>query len=159
MIEEKAIVTRTDDDAVWVRALGPETCPRCAEGRGCGGGVLGRLIGRRRPDVLVRGVIPGLRVGDAVIVGIEDGVVMRAALWVYLVPLAGMVLAGAFAQQVLQVHDALVAAFGLVGLAGGFACTHAAGRRAAASPAYRPLLLRRAAARAADCARLARLAD
>lgn len=157
MIEEKAIVARADDAGVWVRAFGPETCPRCAEGRGCGGGALGRLVSRRRPEVRVRGAIPGLRPGDTVIVGVEDGVVMRASLWVYLVPLTGMLLAGAFAQLVLEAHDLLVAAFGVVGLVGGFAFTHMAGRRAAASAAYHPLLLRRAAAGGADCARVARL--
>ena len=153
MIEEKAIVSRLDGAEVWVRAFGPESCERCAEGRGCGGGVLGRLINRRRPEVRVRGALDGLRNGDAVIVGVEESVVMQASLWVYMVPLAGMFLAGAFAQLVLEAHDILVAAFGLAGLAGGFAATHLAGRRAAGSLSYQPMLLRRAPAPGSACAR------
>lgn len=153
MIEEKAIVSRTDGADVWVRAVGPESCERCAQGRGCGGGVLGRLISRRRPEVRVRGTLDGLRDGDAVIVGVEESVVMRASLWAYMVPLAGMFLAGAFAQLVLEAHDILVAAFGVAGLAGGFALTHLAGRRAAGSLSYQPMLLRRAPVSNAGCAR------
>ncbi len=143
MIEERAIVSRTAGAEVWVRAVGPESCPRCAEGRGCGGGVLGRLMGGRRPEVQVSGQLEGLHVGDAVIVGVDEGAVMSASLWVYLVPLCGMLAAGAFAQVVLQAHDLLVAAFGATGLAGGFALTYRVGRRSGAAARYRPVLLRR----------------
>lgn len=154
MIEERAIVSRVDDDGVvWVRPYGPESCPKCAKGEGCGGGVLARLIGRRRPEVRVGGSLGPLRGGENVIVGVDEAALMRASLWVYLVPLAGMFLAGAFAHIALEAHDILVAAFGLTGLAGGFALTHLAGRRAAESSLYRPVLVRRFADAASGCMR------
>jgi sigma-E factor negative regulatory protein RseC len=160
MIEERAIVSRIERnqgggrDQIWVRAFGVESCPKCAEGRGCGGGVLARLVGRRRPEVQVGGSLPQLQVGDAVIVGIDDGAIMRASLWVYLVPLAGMFASGAFAQQVLQAHDVLVAGFGLAGLVGGFMLTSMASQRAALTGNYRPALLRRETGVDRVCARM-----
>jgi sigma-E factor negative regulatory protein RseC len=145
VIEERAIVSRIGDGAVWVKPFGVESCPRCAEGRGCGGGVLGRLVGRARPEVQVGGDIAGLRSGDNVIVGVEESALMQASLWVYLVPLVGMFTAGAFAHGLLQAHDLLVAAFGVTGLIGGFALTRVVARSAGAASRFRPVLLRRAA--------------
>lgn len=154
MIEERAIVSRVDGGVVWVRPFGVESCPRCAEGRGCGGGVLGRLVGRARPEVQVGGGIAGLRSGESVIVGVEESALMQASVWVYLIPLVGMFAAGAFAHALLQAHDLLVAAFGVTGLAGGFALTRVVARRAVSSARFRPVLLRRAVDREAPCARL-----
>jgi sigma-E factor negative regulatory protein RseC len=153
VIEERAIVSRIDEGGTWVKAFGPESCPRCAEGRGCGGGVLGRLVGRRHSDVCVDGAIRDLRCGETVIVGVDEAALMQASLWVYLVPLVGMFAAGAFAQLVLHAHDLLVAGFGLAGFAGGFAATRAAAQRAAQSARYRLVLLRRDAQTAQVCAR------
>lgn len=154
MIEERAIVSRVDDaGGVWVRPYGIESCPKCARGEGCGGGVLARLVGRRRPEVRVGGSLAGLNTGDSVIVGVDESALMRASLWIYLVPLAGMFLAGAFAHAVLQAHDILVAAFGLTGLAAGFLLTHLASRRASGSALYLPVLVRRLADSATACPR------
>jgi sigma-E factor negative regulatory protein RseC len=154
VIEERAIVSRVADGGVWVRPFGVESCQRCAEGRGCGGGVLGRLVGRARPEVQVGGDIAGLRSGDGVIVGVDEAALMQASLWVYLVPLAGMFAAGAFAHGLLQAHDLLVAAFGLTGLVGGFALTRLLAGNASASARFRPVLLRRVADLDSPCARL-----
>lgn len=156
MIEERAIVSRIDDEgSVWVRPFGPESCPKCAQGQGCGGGVLARLVGRRRPEVRVAGHIGTLQAGDGVIVGVDESALMRASLWIYLVPLTGMFAAGAFAHAVLEAHDILVAAFGLTGLVAGFVATHLAGRRAADGGLYVPVLVRRFSEVAAGCARRA----
>ncbi len=153
MIEERAIVSRMASGAVWVRAFGPESCPRCAEGRGCGGGVLAKLVGRHRPEIQVQGTLQNLSVGDTVIVGVDEGVVMQASLWVYAIPLAGMFALGAFAHLVLAAHDLLVAAFGLSGLVAGFGLTRWAGERAEHSARFRPSLLRRESA-SDSCARI-----
>lgn len=146
MIEERAIVSRVEDDRVWVRPFGVESCPRCQEGRGCGGGVIGRLVTRRRPEIAVqlRADLP--RVGDVVIVGVEEGAVVQAALAVYALPIVTLLAAGGFAHQVLQAHELLVAAFGAVGLVGGFVLTHRLGASLAQRPGYAPALLRQAPA-------------
>jgi sigma-E factor negative regulatory protein RseC len=142
VIEERAVVSRVEDGRVWVRPFGVESCARCREGRGCGGGVIGRLVSRRRPDVPVqlRQALP--RVGDVVIVGVEEQALMQAALAVYALPILTLLLAGGFAHQVLQAHELLVAAFGALGLIGGFVLTHRVGQSMALRPGFSPALLR-----------------
>lgn len=115
--------------------------------------MLARLAGRRQTEVCVDGTIRDLRCGETVIVGVDEAALMQASLWVYLVPLAGMFAAGAFAQLLLQAHDLLVAGFGLAGFAGGFAATRAAARRADGSARFRLALLRRDVHAAQVCAR------
>lgn len=154
MIEERAVVSRLDGGTVWVKAFGPGVCPRCAQGQGCGGGIFSKLIGMQRPEVPVRTQVQNLSAGDTVIVALDEAVLMRASLSVYLAPLAGMFVLGAFAQLVLKTHDLLVAGFGIAGLAAGFLWTRMHSQRAESSARYRPLILRKDSSVNASCARL-----
>jgi sigma-E factor negative regulatory protein RseC len=154
VIEERAVISRVGDDGVWVRAFGAETCERCAQGRGCGGGVLSRLVQRRRSDVAVESHISTPQIGEVVIVGVQESALMQASLAVYALPLLGMLAAGAFAHQVLAAHDLLVAGFGLAGLFAGLLGTYRLGLRAQAGNLFRPVLLRRAALAETACGRL-----
>lgn len=158
MIEARAIVRELRDDGVRVAPLNPGNCPRCAEGRGCGGGILARLTQRRRPDLWIAGRYPELAVGDVVVLGIDEGAVLSASLWAYLVPLLAMLALGAFADRVLEASQALVLLFGAAGLAGGLLLTARRARRAAGDPRFRPVLLRRERGPAA-CARMWQAAD
>lgn len=154
MIEERARVSRIEAGGVWVQALGSDGCARCAEGRGCGGGVLAKLVSPRRPEVAVSGSLPALRIGDTVMVGLPENALLSAALVVYAAPVAGMFLFGAFAHQVLAAHDVLVAGFGLLGLVSGFLFTWLHSQRPDSQARFRPVLLRRAVIDAGDCARM-----
>ena len=71
-------------------------CARCASGRGCGAGILPGRTGNRRLEVPVE---PGLQLAEGDIVGIElaPRSVLRAALIVYGLPLAGAVCGAALA--------------------------------------------------------------
>lgn len=151
MIEARARVSRVGDQVAWVRPLGAEHCARCQEGRGCGGGMINRLVSDRRPEIEVslRRFHP--QAGDTVVIGVEEGALVRAALAAYAIPLIGLVTAGCFAHLLLDAHDLLVAAFGLLGLVGGFTITRVVSQRTAALPDARPVVLRRDAG-GSDCA-------
>lgn len=92
-------------------------CARCAEGRGCGAGLFG--AGRKR-SVFEVPVAPdrALAVGDRVALAAGPGVLLRAAVLAYALPLAGAagatLLAGLFAAgdrvAVLAALAGLVAA-------------------------------------------------
>lgn len=155
MIEERAIVRHVDGDDVRVQALNPGNCPRCAEGRGCGGGILSKLVSRKRPDVRVSSRVDDLRVGEMVIVGIDESALLSASIWVYLVPLAAMLAAGALAQQVLKAPDLIVMAFGFAGLAAGLHWLHRRSRAAEGQSQFRPVILRREALGGDHCPRIA----
>ena len=87
MIHESATVLRVQDDVAWVRCRSQAGCQRCAEGRGCGGGILGRLLGDRLREIRVVNESLDLSPGDQVNIGIGDSVLVKAALVMYLLPL------------------------------------------------------------------------
>lgn len=104
--------------------------------------MLARLLKRRDAEVAVSGSLDGLRVGDVVVIGLAESALLRASLWVYLLPVLAMFALAALAQTVLALADSAVAAWGLAGLALGFWLTR---RYAQAAPEseFRPQLLRR----------------
>lgn len=126
-------------------------CGSCS-GRGCGSGgsFLGLVPPPTPPQLSVRdrrGVKPGQRV----VVGLPEGVVMRAAAAHYLAPLAGLfagggavhLLAGALGGPVGEGVTLLGAA---VGMLGAFAWLRGFSRRLGRDPRFEPLVLREAEA-------------
>lgn len=90
-------------------------CPRCAAGKGCGAGLFADTGRERRVEASVR---PGLQLkeGDLVEVALAPDNLLRAALIVYGLPMAGAVIAAllAYALSLGDVGAALAALAGLV---------------------------------------------
>ena len=144
MITETGRVLEVDGDWAWVACRRQVECARCAEGRGCGGGVLGRLLGDRLHKLRAATGSVTVAPGDLVLIGLGEDAVMRAAAAVYLVPLLAA-LAGGVAAAILFGGGELVAIAGATaGLWGGFRWASAYSRRHAASTALQPVILRRA---------------
>ncbi len=128
---------------VWLEAFRRSTCGDCAAQDTCGQGVLGRWFARKQRYYSVRcptnraGL---LTVGQWVEVGIPDGVLVRAALMAYLLPIAGLLLAAAIADW-LQLADWVVACSGLLGLGAGLPVGRVWGERLVANGAAEPTLL------------------
>jgi sigma-E factor negative regulatory protein RseC len=92
-------------------------CSRCASGRGCGAGVFTARQGVRRLEVLLPDA-GDLVEGDIVRIELRPGNVLRAALLVYGLPLAGAAAGAAFAYA-FALGDAGAAAAALGGLVAG----------------------------------------
>lgn len=92
MIEITARVTRIEGETAWVRVESPSSCGACA-GKGCGSSVYARLLNPREPEYPVENQIHACT-GEAVVIGIEDGAILKAVFAGYLLPLA-LLLAGA----------------------------------------------------------------
>ena len=108
-------------DGDGVRALieveAEAVCPRCAEGRGCGAGILSGAGRVRRVEARIpRGL--DVVVGDIVRVVLAPEQMFRAAMIVYGIPLAGAAL-GALGAYQLGLGDAGAALLALAGLAAG----------------------------------------
>lgn len=95
-MEAQAIVRHVDgSDAVIELAGRSGGCGRCHEPGGCGGGsVIGQVFGPRCTIFRVPNTIDA-KPGDRVVVRLVDGDMLRAALMVYLLPVA-LLVAGAF---------------------------------------------------------------
>lgn len=102
MLEQSAIVVRSELAGIWVEAVEPSGCGTCG-GQGCGSRRLAEVFQRGDRHFRVDSDL-ALRAGDRVIVGIADGSVLRSAARAYGVPLAGM-LAGALLAQGLWPGD------------------------------------------------------
>ena len=103
-------------------------CPRCAEGKGCGAGLLSGTDQLRTVEAIVDSRLQ-LDTGDSVELRLAPSNVLNAAGIVYGLPLAGALLA-AGAAYILQLGDAAAALAAIIGLGAGVL----AGRRRLSRP-------------------------
>lgn len=107
MIEEPGRVVALDDGAVWVETRRKSTCSGCSAKNGCGQGLMDTL-GVREQRGLIRALSDlQLQVGDSVIVGVREDVLLRGAVLVYLLPLL-MLMAAATLAAKFSAHEPLV---------------------------------------------------
>lgn len=146
MVTEAARVAAVDEDGfAWVETRRKAVCDSCSVQKGCGTSVLARLFGRRMARVRVRNTLDA-RVGDEVIVGIEDGLLVRSSVAAYLMPLIWMLLGaigGGMIAEALQwpAVEGVSAVGGLLGLAAGFASLRRYARISAAAGTGHPVLV------------------
>lgn len=124
MIEAVGTVRTVDGDQVLVEVERRGGCGTCESGGSCGSSVLARWFSRRSAQVRLHATLP-LRPGDAVVVGLDEGALLRASLLLYLVPVValvvGAVVGGALAGPGSGDGPAVLG--GLAGLAVGLGLT------------------------------------
>lgn len=108
MIEEHAIVVDVEPEAAMLEVVRRTPCGLCGQTRGCGISLWGRLLGHRANIFKADNQI-NAKVGDMVVVGIEEQALLISSLAAYGVPLLAMfmgaVLATALAAS--EVSDAV----------------------------------------------------
>lgn len=112
MIETPARILRTDGATAWVTAEAPTSCGACG-GKGCGSSVFTRLLHRDEPEYAVDNLI-GAQAGEAVVVGVADGAVFKAALAAYLVPLALLMAGAMLGARFGEIQSVLGASLGML---------------------------------------------
>lgn len=143
MIVEDATVASVGAGYAIVRTQGASQCARCASGQGCGGMLMGRLLGDRLHTVRVllndhREVLPG----DAVRIGLAERALLASATIAYLVPLAGL-FAGMLASYLTSGSEPVAIAGAAIGFATGVAGARWLAHRAGRDPAYHPVIIDR----------------
>ena len=103
--------------SVIVEVEAAAVCKRCAQGKGCGAGLMGGTSRARQVSAILA---DGLNVerGDSVSLSLEPGNLLRAAAIVYGLPLVGA-LSGALLAQVMRATDLAVVAAALLGIVAG----------------------------------------
>ena len=110
-----------EGDSVWVETLQGSTCSGCAARSGCGQGVMRRWFSRESLCLELHraeGDDTAYAVGQWVEIGIPEGVVVRAALLAYLLPIV-MLMLGAALGSALFAGELAVLLLSLLGLGGG----------------------------------------
>lgn len=119
MVEEIATVIKTSEQGVWLQTKVTSSCQTCSANDSCTSGVVAKAMTRRDYQFFLP-VTSGLQAGQQVRIGISDGVVMKSAVLVYLVPLLGFIL-GAGAGVLWQFNEAWQLLMGILfGMGGMF---------------------------------------
>jgi sigma-E factor negative regulatory protein RseC len=84
MLEELAIVVKIENDQVWVESRQNSVCGGCQQKASCTTGSLGSVL--KKKSVPVDCDIQ-LKTGDKVMIAIDENLLLRASLLLYLVPL------------------------------------------------------------------------
>lgn len=135
------------DDHVMLEIERRTACGLCGQKRGCGNATWGSLLGHDSHEFPAENAI-NANVGDSVIVGIDENVVLSSAFYLYVVPLCTMLLATVLADTLLD-NELYVILSAALGLLLGFAWVkgHLVGYGAIKKPyskKYRAVILRHA---------------
>ena len=141
MIEEVGRVVALDVGAVWVETRRKSTCSGCSARHGCGQGLMDSLGVRERRGLIRARCDRELQVGDAVVVGIREDVLLRGAVLVYLLPLIMLMAAAMLAAQ-LSAREPVIILAGLGGFFVAWLFVRMRSRRSTDDPDLQPVVLR-----------------
>ena len=139
MLEERGTVVEVRGDTLWLETQARSSCSHCASGS-CAPSVVSKLFGVKRNRLQLANELSA-GVGDRVVIGIPDRLVVRASLRAYLLPVLVMLHAAALAHA-LGLGEGLQGLLAAGGLAIGFALVRAMSRSAASARQFRPRVLR-----------------
>lgn len=112
MIEESAVVVKIENHQVWVESGSNNACGGCRQKASCTTNALGSVL--KKKSVQVDSDIQ-LKTGDQVIVAIDENLLLRASLLLYLVPLIALFTGAGLADWLLVDHSDLWIAGSAVG--------------------------------------------
>lgn len=118
MIEEFAVITKRVDGHAMLEIERRTACGLCGQKRGCGNATWGKLLGHNRHEFVAENAI-NANVGDSVVVGIDERVILSSVFYLYIVPLLTMLL-GAVLADVLYDNEFYVILAAALGLLLGF---------------------------------------
>ena len=115
MIEETAIVERSEGRYIWISPLGSESgCGSCKSSGSCSSSFLGNFFqDRTSKSIRVKNTI-NAKVNDTVVLGIHPQGLLSASALIYLLPIAGLFLFAAMGK--LLSGEMASIALGLSGL-------------------------------------------
>lgn len=118
MIEEYAIVTEVADGFATLEIERRTACGLCGQTRGCGNATWGKLLGHRQHGFRAKNPI-NAKVGDSVVVGVDERAMLSSVFYLYIVPLIAMFVAAILADTFFS-HELYVVLAAMLGLWFGF---------------------------------------
>jgi sigma-E factor negative regulatory protein RseC len=148
MIEESARVVRVEEDYAIVETPQRAACGSCQSAGSCSTSVLSGLFKRRPNRLKVLNPIEA-RPGEQVIIGLQEGALLKASFSAYLLPLVCLLLSAIGVHQLSQGFSANLGelptiAGGLLGLIIGLYLYKKHAFRRSADPNYQAVILRQA---------------
>ncbi len=140
MVEAQGQVVKVEKEFVWVETEIKSGCNHCSSKSSCGTGILSGVLGRRRPQLRVENSL-GAKLGEAVVVAVEESGVVTGSLLLYLLPLFMMIFGAAIGDALSGEIWAIILA--AVGLLSGFWIAKVLTKGDAVSRQLHPVLVRR----------------
>lgn len=97
MIEEVAQVVSVDGDDVWVQTQRQSACSGCSVKNGCGTSVLASVVGRKFSVLKLKNTHDAV-LGDQLLIGIDESMLVQGSVLAYLLPLMGLFVFGLLAS-------------------------------------------------------------
>jgi sigma-E factor negative regulatory protein RseC len=123
MLEMRAVVIQVHGDDALVQPLEGGGCGHCSSEGGCGSGTLAKIFCSDKPRSFLMHNEAHAKVGDEIQITLPDGVLLRGAVKMYVLPLI-LLLAGGFAGVYLAgdtvSRDVYAVAGAVAGLVSGF---------------------------------------
>ena len=121
MIEQRAVILSLQSEPSQTQTIATleieriTACGLCGQTRGCGNSIWGKLFGHQTSAFKAQNRI-NAKVGDSVIVGINQKALLKSALLLYILPLVTLFVGAILASQLWQTDGStmLGAAIGLV---------------------------------------------
>lgn len=145
MIEETGKVVAVENGRVWVETVRQSACGSCAAQKGCGQSVLAKLLSPKANHVSALCDLE-LQVGDEVVIGVPEDVVVKGSLAVYFLPMVALMvgaLGGNSLALLWSISSDLASGLGaLLGFAGGLLWVRWHARAVSRDERYQPVVLR-----------------
>ncbi|MGB2065225.1 SoxR reducing system protein RseC [Marinomonas gallaica] len=140
MIEENGTVLSIEDGIAEVETIRTSSCTSCRARHGCGHHTIAKVSNSNR--MLMKAIATDdLKTGQSVVVGIPEDTLLQASLWMYAVPLLGLVLGASLPSLVTE--QTLISVVGAIsGFAGGLLAAKWKSSQETKNPDYYPRVLR-----------------
>jgi len=104
MIKQPAKVISETDSTYILETIPKSACPKCEEGKGCGGGILAKAFANKAYRLLINKEKP-LKLQQMVNIGISSSTLIRASIILYFVPLVFMVFTAIITGSLINNQD------------------------------------------------------
>ena len=120
MILETGRILAIEPQGLWVETIQHSTCGSCQAQKGCGHSLLAKFgASASHIWVLLEGRTPdAYQIGQQVRIGVPEDIIVRGAMFIYILPLMTMIMATIVAHQ-QAASDGISALAALLGLASG----------------------------------------
>ncbi len=103
MIEEQATVIAINQTKITVESTVKSSCSGCQQVENCGSGQIAKAFPQKKIQ-LTLSTERQVNVGDTVVIGLSESILLKSAWQVYIWPLIGLVLGAFWGQWLVENH-------------------------------------------------------
>ncbi|WP_111640182.1 SoxR reducing system RseC family protein [Marinomonas shanghaiensis] len=140
MIEETGRVLSIEDGFADVETIRTSSCTSCRARHGCGHHAIAQVSSSNR--MRMKAIDPlAVKVGQSVVIGIPEDTLLQASIWMYLIPLLGLVV-GAVIPSLWGGESDIAVVFAILGFTGGLLLAKKKSKQEMNNLDYYPKILR-----------------